>query len=89
MTDPHLKISISGLPGSGKTTVLKVLSNLLEAHGIEVVAVDLGDEDAPLVGTLAQRLVALKRRGLRVKIITLPLRAPVTGMTSLPLENKP
>lgn len=79
MNKPHLNIRIAGHIGTGKTTLLRALVDLLKEYDIEAETEDADDGEV-FAGTVELRLKALKMRGLQVKIQTIPLRASLVGL---------
>lgn len=71
----RLRVRVLGYQGSGKTTLIELLTERLRAVGIKFIV--RGEEKDNPAGTTSERVEALQERETLVEIDSVPLRTPL------------
>lgn len=88
MSRSRLRVRVMGYVGTGKTTLIELLTERLNAYGLLFQV--RGEEDEKPAGTLAQRMEALHERETLVEIESVMLRPPFrSNPTMEPNDGRP
>jgi adenylylsulfate kinase-like enzyme len=68
MPKPKLTVTVAGPPGAGKSTVAAILDCALATAGVAVEVDDPDGDRKAVRRTVGERLAALRRKGLSVRI---------------------
>lgn len=74
---PRLRVRVMGYVGTGKTTLIELLTERLRALGLQFIV--RGEEEDHTSGTTSERVEALRERETLVEIESVHLRTPIHG----------